>query len=146
MLMGIFTMLMLVIPMVVLMMMFIVLVLVLVLVGMGLLFRFVILVVRVDRSPMDAELHSFDVLPLVPLEVHVEIPDLHFGQLPLESGRLDPEIAQCTHGHIAADARETIKKENAHDGKRSRSIGRDSAEEPFRSKHKMATAFSRPAK
>ena len=73
-----------------------------------------VLLVRVDRPGMDAELHPGHVLALAALEVHVKIADLQLGQLPLERGRLHPEVAQRAHGHVAADAGETIEKQDFH--------------------------------
>ena len=73
-----------------------------------------VLIVRVGRSGVDAEFHAFDFLTLAPLEVHVERPDVELGEFPLEGGRLDAQITQGTHGHVAADAGETVEKEDAH--------------------------------
>ena len=75
--------------------------------------RFVLLV-PVGCPFMDSELHTFDSLPLLALEVHVEIPKLKLGEFPLEGGRFDAEVAKRTNGHVAADAGNTVKKENAH--------------------------------
>jgi len=75
--------------------------------------RFVLLV-PVGCPLVDSKLHPLDGLPLLALEVHVEIPKLKLGEFPLESGRFDAEVAERTDGHVAADAGNTVKKENAH--------------------------------
>jgi hypothetical protein len=79
---------------------------VLVIVGMFMLvlIRIFILVVGVDSAPVNAEFHAFDLLAFGAFEVHVEIAQVELGKLPFESGRLDSQVAQSTHGHIAADA------------------------------------------
>ena len=76
--------------------------------------RTLVLVVRVHRSPVDAKLYPFDILPFAALEMHVEITDFHLGQFPLESGRLDSQVAQCADSHVAANSRKTIQKEDTH--------------------------------
>jgi hypothetical protein len=76
-------------------------------------FRFV-LIVRVRRAFVDAEFHALDRLPLLPLEVHVKIADLHFRQLPFKYGRRHAEIAKRADGHVTADSRETIEIKDAH--------------------------------
>ena len=83
-------------------------------VRLAMLVRGFVLFVCVRRSGMDAKFHAVDVLPLATLEVHVKISDFHLGQFPLESGRLDTQVAQRANGHVAADAGETVQEENAH--------------------------------
>ena len=73
-----------------------------------------ILVVGVGRAFMDSKLHAFDFLPLLPLEVHVEIAEVQLGQFPLEGGRLDAEVDKGAHGHVAGDAGKTVEEENFH--------------------------------
>ena len=73
-----------------------------------------VLLVRMRRALVDAEGHALHVQPLLPLEMHVKIADLQFGELPLEEGRLDAEIAERADGHVAADAGKTIEEENFH--------------------------------
>lgn len=65
---------------------------------------FLVLFMRVHRAFVDAEFDSLDVLPLLALEVHVEIAKFELGKLPLQRARLHPEVAQRPHGHVAADA------------------------------------------
>jgi hypothetical protein len=73
-----------------------------------------VLPMRVRRALVDAELHTLDALALLPLEVHVEVADVHFGELPLERGGLHTEVAQGADGHVAADAGKTVEKEDLH--------------------------------
>ncbi len=75
---------------------------------------FLVLVMRVHSALVDAELDAFDVLPLLAIEVHVEIADFQFRKLPLQSGGLHAEIAQRANRHVAADAGGTIEEENFH--------------------------------
>jgi hypothetical protein len=44
-----------------------------------------VLLVRVGGALVDAEANPLNLLPLLPLEVHVKVADLDFGKLPLES-------------------------------------------------------------
>ena len=92
--------------------------LMLVLMGVGMnlavLIRVLVLFVGVRAARVDAEFHSLDVLALLALEVHVEVPDIQLGKLPLERGRLHSQVAERADGHVAADARETVEKENSH--------------------------------
>jgi hypothetical protein len=83
-------------------------------VAMVMLMRIIILIVCMDRAFVDAEFHSFDAAATRPLEVHVEIADIELCEFPLERRRLHTEIAQSTHGHVAADAGEAVEKKNAH--------------------------------
>jgi hypothetical protein len=76
-----------------------------------------ILVVRVRRALVDAKLHALDVLPLLPVEVHVEVADIELRQLPFERGRLDAEIDERANGHIAGDAGKAVEEESLHAGK-----------------------------
>src|SRR3954470_6807428 len=84
--------------------------LVLVLVRMPML----VLLMRMRRALVNAELHPLDPLSLLPFEVHVEIADVHLRELPLERGRLHAEVAQSANGHVAADAGKTVEKEDLH--------------------------------
>ena len=65
---------------------------------------FLVLIVRVGRSGVDAELDPLDPLLLTTLEVHVKVAEIKLRQLPLERRRLDSQVAQRPNGHIAADA------------------------------------------
>jgi len=69
--------------------------------------RFILFVVM-GRAFVDAKFDPFDGFALLALEVHVEIAQVELGEFPLEGGRLDAQIAQCTNGHVAADARDTV--------------------------------------
>jgi hypothetical protein len=73
-----------------------------------------ILIMPMDCPFMDGEVDPFHIQPLLPLEVHVKIADIHFRQLPFEGGRFDAEVAQSADRHVAADAGETIKIEDFH--------------------------------
>lgn len=75
---------------------------------------FFVLVVRVRRAFVNAELHPFHLLPLLAVEVHMEIAEVELGELPFEGGGLDAEIDQSADGHVAGDARETIEEEDFH--------------------------------
>ena len=75
---------------------------------------FLVLVVRVHRAAVDAELDSFEVLPFPALEVHVEISDVQLRKLPFEGGWLDAQVTQRTDSHVAADTGKTIEKEYTH--------------------------------
>ena len=85
-------------------------------VGMNLavLIGVLVLFVGVRAARVDAEFHSLDVLALLALEVHVKIPDVQLGKLPLERGRLHSQVAERADGHVAADARKAVEKENSH--------------------------------
>jgi hypothetical protein len=58
---------------------------------------------------VDAELHSFDLVSLRTVEVHVEIAEIELRQLPFERGRFHAEIDQRADGHVAADAGTAIE-------------------------------------
>ena len=53
---------------------------------------FFVLVVGVRRAFVNAELHPFHLLPLLAVEVHMEIAEVELGELPFEGGGLDAEI------------------------------------------------------
>ena len=65
-------------------------------------------------SLVDAELHALDALPLLALEVHVEVAEVELRQLPFERGGLHAEVAQRTDSHVAADAGDAVEEENFH--------------------------------
>jgi hypothetical protein len=73
-----------------------------------------ILLVGVSRPFMDGKFHSLDILPHLPLPVRVEIADLKLAQFPFKCRGFHPQVAQGAHGHIAADAGETIEIEHTH--------------------------------
>jgi len=73
-----------------------------------------VLVVGVRRAFVNAELHPFHLLPLLAVEVHMEIAEVELGELPFEGGGLDAEIDQSADGHVAGDARKTIEEEDFH--------------------------------
>ena len=73
-----------------------------------------VLRVRVRGAFVDTEFHAFDVLPLLPFEVHVKVADLQLGKLPLESGRLHAEIDERADRHVAADAGDAVEEEGFH--------------------------------
>lgn len=73
-----------------------------------------ILVVRVGGTFVDAEFHAFHLLPLLAVEVHVEIAEIELGKLPLESGRFHAEIDEGADGHVAGDAGKAVEEENFH--------------------------------
>ena len=73
-----------------------------------------VLIVGMNTARVDAELHSLNVLALFALEVHVEVSDVQLGELPLEGRGLHSQVAERADGHVAADAGETIEKENSH--------------------------------
>jgi hypothetical protein len=68
----------------------------------------------VCRAFVDAEMDSFDLLPLRAVEVHVEISEVQLGEFPLQCGRLHAEIAKRADKHVAADSREAVKVEDFH--------------------------------
>src|SRR4051794_26680778 len=94
--------------------MMLVIVVMLVLVTVTVFVRMLILLVRMRRAFMDAELHPFNILPLLPLEVHVEVAERDLRELPLERGGLHTQIAERADGHVAADAGKTIEKKDLH--------------------------------
>lgn len=73
-----------------------------------------VLVVRVRRAFVDAELHAFHLLPLLALEVHVEIAEVELGELPFESGGLHAEVDEGADGHVAGNAGKAVEEENFH--------------------------------
>ena len=48
------------------------------------------------------------------LEVHVEIAECEFRQLPFEGGGFHAEIDERADGHVAADAGEAVEEEDFH--------------------------------
>ena len=81
--------------------------------SMSMLLRF-ILIVRVSRALVNSKFDADHVLPRLPLEVHVEIAELHFGEFPFKRGGLHSQIGKRADHHVAADARETVEVENFH--------------------------------
>jgi hypothetical protein len=73
-----------------------------------------ILVVRVGRAFVDAKFHAFQILPLLALEVHVEIAEVELGKLPLQGRGFDAKIDEGADGHIAGDAGEAVEEEDFH--------------------------------
>jgi hypothetical protein len=73
-----------------------------------------VLVVRVRRAFVDAELHAFHLLPLLAVEVHVEIAEVELRELPFERGRFHAEIDEGAHGHVAGDAGKAIEEKDFH--------------------------------
>lgn len=71
-------------------------------------------VVRVGRAFVDAEFHTLHLLPLLAVEVHVEIAEIELRELPFESGRLDTEVDEGAHGHVAGDPGKTVEEEDFH--------------------------------
>ena len=67
-----------------------------------------ILIMGVRGPLVDAELDPLNGLPLLPLKVHVEVPDLQLGEFPLQGGRFNPKIAESADGHVAADTGEAV--------------------------------------
>jgi hypothetical protein len=65
---------------------------------------------------MDAKLHAFDFAAGFPLEVHVKMPQIQLGELPLQGGGFYSQVAQGAHGHVSADTRKTVKIEGFHTG------------------------------
>jgi len=70
--------------------------------------------VPMRRALVDAELHSFDLMPLRTVEVHVKIAEVELRELPFEGGRFHAEIDQRADGHVAADAGTAIEIEDFH--------------------------------
>lgn len=73
-----------------------------------------ILIVAVGCPLVDAEFDASNGLPLLALEVHVEIAQSQLGEFPFEGGGLDAEVAQRANGHVAADAGYAVEKKDAH--------------------------------
>ena len=63
---------------------------------------------------VDTKFHTFDVFPLVAIDMHMEIAYVEFRQFPFQRRRFHPEIAECADSHVAADSRKTIEVENTH--------------------------------
>lgn len=91
--------------------------------GMGVFVRMIaplmpvlfVLLVRVLGAFVNAELDATYTFSLFTIEMHVEIAQVQFRQLPLESRRFDAKVDQRADGHIAADAGRTIQIKNTHD-------------------------------
>jgi len=83
-----------------------------------------IVVTRFDMGGpfMNAEFHSFDFAPLLPVEMHVKIPQVQFGEFPFQGGRFDAEVAESPNGHVTADAGEAVEIKYTH-GIRKRADG-----------------------
>ena len=75
----------------------------------------VILIMRMHRSGMNAEFDALNALPFLSLEVHVKVADIELGELPFQGRRLDSQVTERADGHVAADTRRTIKKEETHE-------------------------------
>jgi hypothetical protein len=73
-----------------------------------------VLPMRMRRTRMNTERDALHIEPVLPFEVHVKVADLELAQLPLERRRLHAEVAQSAHGHVAADAGETVEIEDFH--------------------------------
>jgi len=59
---------------------------------------------------VDIELDAAHMLTGFAFKMHVKIANIELRQFPFKRRRLDAEIGESPHGHIAADARKTIKK------------------------------------
>ena len=79
-------------------------------------FALFILVVRVRRALVDAELHALHLLPLLAVEVHVEIAEIELRELPFEGRGFHAEIDEGADGHVAGDAGKAIEEEDFHKG------------------------------
>ena len=77
-----------------------------------------VLAMGMHRPGMDAKMDSLHTLPMLPIEVHVEVSDIELGEFPFQSRRFDAEIAQRADGHIAADAGGTVEEQDTHGKKR----------------------------
>jgi hypothetical protein len=73
-----------------------------------------ILVVGVGGALVDAKFHAFQMVPLLALEVHVEVAEFELGELPLEGGGFHAEIDEGADGHVAGDAGKAIEEEDFH--------------------------------
>lgn len=71
-----------------------------------------VLLRAVHFALVTAEFKSLDRTFCFPVEMHVEIPDVELGQLPLECGGSDTEVRESPHHHVPADATETIQIKN----------------------------------
>ena len=76
-----------------------------------------VLVVGVGRAFVNTEFHAFHLLPLLAVEVHVEIAEVELGEFPLEGGWFHAEIDEGADGHVTGDAGKAIEEEDFH-GKR----------------------------
>ena len=76
--------------------------------------RVLVLLVRVDRPGVDAEMHSLRGVEGAAFEVEVKRAELHFGQFPLEGRGLDAEVAEEADEHVAAEIAGGFKKQNSH--------------------------------
>lgn len=74
----------------------------------------VIAFLGVRRALVNAEVHALDLLTLGALEVHVEIAEVEFRQLPFKRGRLYAQITEGTDEHVTADPREAVQIEGFH--------------------------------
>jgi hypothetical protein len=70
----------------------------------------IVALMRVGRPGVNAELHPFNLTALLALEMHVEVSEIQFGELPFQRGGFQPKIAQSADSHVAADARETVEE------------------------------------
>jgi hypothetical protein len=73
-----------------------------------------VLLMLVNRSLVNTELGAFDVHSFGAFEMHVELAEFEFGELPFERRRFHAEVAEGADGHIAADAGKTVEKEDFH--------------------------------
>jgi len=102
------------VPMLMILVILMILVMVILVLVMMMFAMILVLMRLMGSTGVDAEAHPFDLLPLGPLEMHVEIPDVDLRQLPFERRRFQPEVAQGADHHVAADAREAIEIEDTH--------------------------------
>lgn len=107
-----------------------------------------VLLMRVRRALVNAEFHALDPLPLLPLEVHVEVADVDLRELPLERGGFHTEVAQGADGHVAADAGKTVEKEDLHNREveslADAAVRREKNARGFRGSQQTATSAQRP--
>jgi hypothetical protein len=64
----------------------------------------IVLIVGMRSTAMDPKLDALNALPLLPLEVHMKVADLHLREFPFQRGGLYAKVAKCAYHHVAADA------------------------------------------
>jgi len=75
-----------------------------------------VLIVRMRRAFVDAELHALHALPLLTLEVHVEVAEIELREFPFEGGRFHTEIDERADRHVAGNARKAVEEEDFQKG------------------------------
>ncbi len=93
--------------------MFMMLVVVMVVVAIAMLVSLA-LVGCVRRAFVNAKLDAFDFVPVLAVEMHVEIAEVELRELPLERRGFDAKVDERADRHVTGNAGKTVKEEDFH--------------------------------